>query len=160
MPVIIEDGSQVVGANSYASESDLELYADQIGVKLTQDSTELLLKSALYVETLVFKGYKLTKEQRMQWPRGGAEVDGWPVATTAIPSELIKLQNEVALLHNSGVDPMATPDRLTKKEKVGDIEVEYMGDKGSTMANIPLSVSRLSGKLTGGGSGVSFRVYR
>jgi len=151
MAVIVEDGSIVSGANSYADSLVLDVYADNIGVKITGDADELLLRAALWLATLNYIGQKLTKAQRQQWPRTGAIIDGFSVDTDEIPQELIDLQCEVALSIDGGADPMALIPRETKSEKVGPIEVEYK-DSSSSGIMAP-AIYDMAAKLTGGSAG-------
>lgn len=148
--IIIEDGTGVTGANSYASVTQLLDYAKETRSSIDCDASALLISAARYLETLNFIGTKAAKDNAMQWPRVGALIDGFYVNEDEIPSLLIKLQCEVAISIDNGVDPMATKARSTKKEKVGDIEVEYMD--GASDVEINPAINMLARKLVSGGS--------
>lgn len=159
MAIIIEDGSIVSGANSYASVIDLNNYATETGVLISGDTAELLAEAKRYVETLRFIGRKSTKDQTMQWPRYGAMIDGFHVETNEIPQSLISLQCEVALSIDAGVNPLSVVGRATKKEKVGDIEVEY--SDSASQVDVNPAISALSRKLTSGSvGGISLSLSR
>lgn len=159
MAIVVEDGSIVSGANSYASEAELTAYATARGVTLTAGTEELLLKAMDYLETLEYVGTKSTADQPLQWPRTGVYIDGYALSDDAIPQELKNAEMALAISIDSGVDPMATLERATKREKADVLEVEYM-DNASSVAIIT-SVNRLLRKLLAGGTGgSSYRVVR
>lgn len=146
MSTIVETGSIVTGANSYVSDADFATYASDRGITVTGTAAQLLLRAALYVEQLSFKGDKKTKAQRMQWPRYGVIIDGFSIESDEIPQQLIDLQCEVALAIDGGDDPLGTIDRSVKREKVDVIEVEYM-DNAAPFA-INRKIKALESKLT------------
>lgn len=152
MATTVEDGSIVTGANSYVSDADFAAYASDRGYTVTGTAAELLLRAALYVEQLSFKGDKKTKAQRMQWPRYNVEIDGFYIESDEIPQQLIDLQCEVALAIDGGDDPLSTIGRSVKREKVDVIEREFM-DNAAPFA-INRKIKSLESKLTrvrGGG---------
>jgi hypothetical protein len=160
MALVIEDGTGVVGANTYASSSDLTAYAALTDTAITGTNEVLLHSAKRYIETLRFIGRKASSTNEMQWPRVGAMIDGFYLESTEIPQLLIDLQCEVALSIDAGIDPLATKSRATKKEKVGDIEVEYMD--GASVVEINPSINALASKLIANGSlgGVSLSLSR
>lgn len=128
MPLIIEDGNIVTGANSYVSVADFETRLTDLGIFLTFENgtpEQLLLRAMDYIEAQNFQGYRYTKEQPLQWPRSGVVVDGFSVDTNEIPNCLPLALMEVAVAIDAGNDPLSVLGRETKREKVADIEVEY-----------------------------------
>jgi len=158
MSLTIETGAKVTGADSYASVSEFNTYVDQTGITLSGDEEELLRQAMAYIEGLAFKGYKLTKAQPLQWPRGNVILDGYYVDATEIPTLLKEAQMEVAIAVDQGNNPLAAIDRLTKREKVGEIEVEYMD--GASSATRLLAVQNKLKKLTLSNSGITVPVTR
>lgn len=158
MAILVEDGTIIAGANSYATTAYLETYAESMGESFTIDAEVLINKSALYVESLNHKGLKLTKGQSMQYPRKGVVIDGFAVLTTEIPTLLKTLQCEVAIAINAGNDPLSTIDRAVKREKVGPIEVEYADNAAPFAYN--RRISALERQLVGGVDGGTFEVTR
>jgi hypothetical protein len=124
--IIVEDGTQVSGANSYVSAADFATYAADRGVTVTGTDAELLITAMDYLEQQNFKGNQLTSTQALQWPRANVVIDGWYVAITAVPQLLVDAQCEVALGIDAGNNPLATVGRSTKQEVVGPISVTYM----------------------------------
>jgi hypothetical protein len=148
MAVTVETGAGVSGANSYVSEAELTAYATSIGKTLTGTAETLLIRAAYYTETLEFIGNKLTKAQRMQWPRSNVKLDGFDVEEDEIPETLKLLQMEVAISIDEGVDPTADPERLPIRNKVGEIEEEY-SDSGYLYQEMAPHILNLANKLIG-----------
>ncbi len=55
MAIVVEDGTQVAGANSYVSESDLTTYASDRGVALSETESVLIIKAMDYLNTLRYQ---------------------------------------------------------------------------------------------------------
>lgn len=163
MALIIEDGTGKTDAQSYASAATLTAYALARGITLTAaDDTAkeaLLVQGMDYIEQQPFKGYKYTDEQALQWPRGNVWIDGYSVAVDEIPQLLIDALCENAIGIDGGTNPLANVGRSIKKEKVGDIEVEYMdGARDTTyLAAAEAKLSKLLKVGTGGISAVTIR---
>lgn len=126
MAVIVEDGSGVAGANSYASEEQLQAWAGARGYTLTGDLSVLLVRSFDYIEAreprfVGFRTYGATS-----WPRTGVTLYGVPVAADAIPAQLIEAQCAMAVAADGqalqsaviSVGPIAS-------KSVGDVSVSY-----------------------------------
>jgi hypothetical protein len=125
MSVIVEDGSIVANSNSYVSETDLTAFATARGVTLSGDEEELLIQAMDYIESLSYKGLKKTRDQSLQWPRSGVYIDSYYLDNDVIPEELKKGLMQTAIAIDTGVGPQVTLGRKTKREKVGELEVEY-----------------------------------
>lgn len=130
MALTVEDGSGVTGANSYVSLSDARTFATGRGATLPADDTTLealLVKSMDYLESKrdLYRGTK-TYPDKLQWPRTDVQIDGLDVSTTTIPNELKNAQSQLAIELQT-VDPQQSRAEgpVTKREKVGDIDVEY-----------------------------------
>lgn len=158
MPIVVEDGSIVSGANSYVSEAELIAYAAARGITLTADPEILLIKAMDYLESLNYKGYKKTRLQPLQWPRCGVIIDCYCFPSDEIPQELKNAQMSLAISIDAGDDPLATQSQSVKREKVDVIEVEYMD--GSSSSPIIKSVNAALSKLLAGGGGNVLNVYR
>ncbi len=125
MAIIVEDGSVVLGANSYVSEADLTAYAAARGVALTAGTEQLLIQSMDYIESRQYQGTKSTNAQPLQWPRFGVFIDGWYQDQDEIPQLLQDSEMETAIAIDGGDDPMANQERETIRERVDVLEVEY-----------------------------------
>jgi hypothetical protein len=125
MAIIVETGEVVSGANSYVSEADLTSFATSRGVTLSGDEEELLIKAMDYIESLSYRGVKKTRDQGLQWPRAYVYIDSYYLNNDVIPEELKKGLMQTAIAIDTGVGPQVTIGRKTKREKVGELEVEY-----------------------------------
>lgn len=151
MAIIIEDGSNVTGANSYATEAQLATYATDRGVTVTGTAAVLLIKAMDALEAKNFIGSKANFDQALQWPRLGVQIDGYSIASDTIPDALVSAQIELALAIDGGTDPLANQTRQTTREKVGPIEIEYSSSARTTtyLAAAEAKLSGLVKKLTG-----------
>ena len=125
MALIIEDGSKVSGANSYATEAELTAYAAARGVTITGTAEQLMIKAMDYLEGKRFVGSKAASDQALQWPRYGVLIDGFYLSSDSMPENLKEAQMEIALALDADNDPLAVQGRETRREKIGDLEVEY-----------------------------------
>lgn len=151
MALIIENGSVVTGANSYVTGAEIDAFADARGITLTGDSEVLAIKAMDYIEAQLFQGNKYSEFQPLQWPRTDVIIDGYLNNTEDIPQLLKTAQIQVALSIDSGNDPSnSTYDAVTKREKVGELEVEY-ADR-PVESNVTKAVSLALKKLIIGGS--------
>ena len=151
MALVIEDGTQVAGANSYVTSTEIEAYADARGVTLTTDAEILAIKAMDFIESQTYLGTKYTSTQALQWPREGVYIDGYEVAVTDIPQELKNAQMAAALSIDSGTDPLSSVERGIKMQQVGDLKVEY--DEDGASVSISRSINAAMRKLLAGGSG-------
>ena len=113
MALVIEDGSQVTGAQSYATAGQLRAYALLRGVTLSATDSALepfLIQAMDYLEAKrgQYQGTKVTSTQALQFPRAGVAIDGWPIAIDEIPQTLIAAQCALAMEAASGNDLMPT----------------------------------------------------
>lgn len=102
MALIIENGTIVANANSYVSIAVLNDYLLSIGVTTTASDAvkeSYLILAMQYLEALrnKFKGSKVSSLQTLQWPRQYVQIDGFDLAITTIPTELIKAQCQLVV---------------------------------------------------------------
>lgn len=152
--IVIEDGSQVAGANSYVTEAELTTYATDRGLTLTGTPAVLLIQAMDYIEEQDFKGFKTSKEQPLQWPRYGVWIDGYDIASDVIPQLLKDCQMEAALATDAGNNPLSSVGREVKRQKLEGLEVEYMDGARFDTYNRALE-TKLQRLLKVGGSGLS-----
>lgn len=123
--IIVEDGSIVENANSYVTTNELQTYATDRGITLTNDLSELLIKASDYVESFSFKGIKYSATQSMQWPRSSVYIDSYLVDDDEIPQLLKNAQMATAVAIDEGNNPLATIIQNAKRKKVDTLEIEY-----------------------------------
>jgi len=158
--IIIEDGTVVPGANSYASEAELTTYAADRGITLTAATDVLLIKAMDYIESLSFIGTKYSKSQALQWPRSNVYIDGFYFVPTIIPPALKTGQIATALAIDSENSPLATVERATKREKVDVIEVEYMDNAAAQTIVKTITAALRKLLVNAGSSTTTFAVTR
>lgn len=135
MALILEDGTGVVGANSYVSVSEAGQWFTDTGrgsqwsVLLTPEKEAALVNGTMYTEqlySLTFQGSRLSREQGLSWPRSGVYLDGEQIPEDEIPVELKRAVMEYGLTSSSTPllpDPGSGSVKRTR-EKVGPIETE------------------------------------
>lgn len=152
MAIIVEDGTNVTGANSYVSTADLTEFATARGITLTDDPEQLLIQAMDYIETQQYQGTKLLFTQGLQWPRVNVWIDGWYNNANNIPKELKNGEMETAIAIDQGTAPDADVTRYAIREKVGELEVEYAANAPANTINKKIN-NWLYKLLAGGGSG-------
>lgn len=133
MPLTIEDGSNVVDANSYATRAEIIAYAAARGVTIADDAASdvFAIKAMDYIERQDFKGvptYGIPGvDQALQWPRDNVSYQGSYFEADAIPKLLKNAECEGAMLISQGIDlePNRAAEQSVKREKVGPLETEF-----------------------------------
>lgn len=139
MSIIVEDGTQVPGAESYVTTAFCDTYHsnrnNSAWVALSTSLKEGYLRQAMgYIQGVYrgkWKGVRVSALQALDWPRWGVEITdvtlgqiAYYVPYNEIPLELQYVQAELAWFAASGLlNPNLTQNVLTKK--VGPIEVQY-----------------------------------
>lgn len=132
--LVIEDGSVVANANTYASAADLVSFANFRGLSIPSDQTsqeQLLLKAMDYIEPLDWLGrrFKASRDQPLEWPRYDVIIEGWPVYMNEIPRQLIYLQCCVAIEYQSNeLLPTFLPNQhgsVASEEVEGVVRIAY-----------------------------------
>lgn len=137
MTLIVEDGSIVPNANSYAALSTVKTYAALRGVVLSNDDAVLepmVIKAMDYIESnrANFQGNKVSELQELQFPRSMVYVDGVLIPETTIPKCLIYALCQAVMEVANDVDLLpTTTEPAIRKEVVGPIETEYAVSLGS-----------------------------
>lgn len=142
MSLIVEDGSGMENAESYISVADADTYHSNLGnstwATLTTTVKEQLLRKATNYMVQVYRqswaGIRKNDTQSLDFPRylvpkydNGAMYSYYD--ENSVPKEVKDACCEFALKANtSALAPDL--DRLTKREKLGTLEVEYDTTKG------------------------------
>ena len=157
MALIVENGTGVAGANSYATTDAHRAYAAARGVVLGIDA-DIETKNALAIDYLEgkrnkFSGSKVNPLQALQYPRYGVSIDGYAMEQTYIPLELIKANSQLILEQQNGVNIMPTQNEPSiKSESIGPIKTEYAINPGSFFEPFIASVETLLEPLYKSGS--------
>lgn len=142
MSLIVEDGTGMATAESYISVADADIYHSNLGnaswATLTTTVKEQLLRKAtnymVQVYRLLWAGIRKNDTQSLDFPRylvpkydNGAMYSYYD--ENSVPKEVKDACCEFALKANTA-SLAPDLDRLTKREKIGTLEVEYDTTKG------------------------------
>ena len=129
MSLIVEDGTGVAGAISYASVEDARAYAAERGLVLPVDDAAvevLLVRACDYLESLEsqYKGVRTTPgTQALAWPRSLVFLFG---NATSIDDALIPTRLRQAAFDLQTADPQATgTGREVLSETIGPLSTTY-----------------------------------
>lgn len=155
LALVIEDGSGVSGANSYATITEIKNYAANRGVDLSSvDSSQIIGWAIVAMDMLEsfrdqFKGVKTAVVVSdftglLQWPRSiqlssavwsefttlvspNVQIDGIDVGPNEIPQLLKDAQCQLVIEQNNGISlrPTSSPNATVKLVKVGPITREF-----------------------------------
>lgn len=134
MALIIEDGTNVAGADAYASVTDCSAWADEYWDGSLSGSTSkkeaAIRRAVTYLDGLKWKGQRTYgRDQSLAWPREGVtDCEGSAIASDEIPDELIFAQHVLARVEfqkPGALSPSVNLSNVVKREKVDVIEVEY-----------------------------------
>lgn len=169
MALIVEDGSIVIGANTYVSSDYFQEYCEARAIESITFDDEALVESLLikamdFLESLRsrYGGYRVSHDQPLQFPREGLYIEGdyRPFPSDAIPSELKKGQCQAAveLVDN---DMMPTVgDTPVRQETIGPLTTIYATSATDPWAGpeFPKVMAWLQPLLVG--TNMPTRVYR
>jgi len=145
MALIIEDGTNVTGADSYATTDEFNTYwsdrgkSTAVSAATGTDKDRALRKAVDYMESNYsgrWKGVRANATQALAFPRSGlVDSDGYPIETTEIPRHLKPAQIEFAAAIIDGIDlqknVVAQGEIKRKRSKIDvlESETEYMGSQ-------------------------------
>lgn len=139
MAIVVEDGSVVAGANSYASVAQATTYltarnrAAAWTAKTTAEQEAALVQATDYLTQQYrgrWKGLRYSESQSLDWPRAEVTVPGYPVGWSIgvdeVPGEVNAATILLAERAIAGVLlPDTAPGAAVRRQKVGSLEVEY-----------------------------------
>lgn len=143
MALIVEDGTGLPDANSYATVEYANAYFSVRGVEQWEDADTSEKEAALVRATSGLDtkyrgkwiGQKRHAEQKLAWPRSQAigeddpltDEDGAPLPTDAVPALVMEAVCEVALIELSERFVQTTVDRagMVKRKKTDVLETEW-----------------------------------
>ncbi|AGN30439.1 hypothetical protein SXAG_00158 [Synechococcus phage S-CBS4] len=168
MALVVEDGSGLSGANSYATAAQADTYASDRGLSAwtgdTATKEAALIRATDYLEATyreAWLGYRATKTQALSWPRTNVEVDLYPIPADEVPVAVRNATIEMAIRALTE-DLLADQTQRVKREKVDVLEIEY-ADGSDATKRYPFVGRMLSPYIYGGsaeGGAFSTRVLR
>ena len=122
MALVVESGVGLENADSYISVEYADAYFNKRNSKtewdLVTEKEKAIIDAMDYIDTAFnYKGYKVNPNQSLEFPR---VINN----TVEFPTRLKNAVCELALKASSNT-LLADTERATKREKVGDIEIEY-----------------------------------
>lgn len=137
MALVIEDGSIVAGAESFATAAELVTYAANFGRTIPGDTTAqeaLLRRAALQMSAMSWKGGLVNELQALSWPRYGVYRDNWLVPSNTIPAQI--KAGQMALAAEIHADDQAPPElktgAVTEERVEGAVTVKYSQASNAT----------------------------
>ena len=136
MAIIVEDGSIVANANSFASEQEVRDFALARGVTLPGDAThpshllmQMMIQVMDYLNTIddgIWIGTRVSTTQPLPFPRVGVQINRRLVPSNTIPKELKDLQAAMVVMTEEGTD-IWDPERDSPlgKLQIGPIQAEF-----------------------------------
>lgn len=136
MPIVVEDGTCVAGANAFVSRQEFidfgALYYPATTIPDTEASDGAIVRTSLWLSSYpIWNGAKVCDcVNILAWPRSGVvDCDGCTFDSDSIP-EIIKQVTYIGslaeLVSPGALTPTITAGLQVKREKVDVIEVEYM----------------------------------
>ncbi|WP_025995772.1 DnaT-like ssDNA-binding protein [Pseudomonas viridiflava] len=147
--LIIEDGTGVAAAESYATAEELARYAVKFGATIPAEQVAqeaLLRRAALAMDGMTWKGRKSSSEQALAWPRREIRLDGENKPERYLPARIQYGQMALAAeIHADDIDPIDKRKGAVTKEKVdGAIEREYATISNTSSRLLPAAPDRPS----------------
>jgi len=158
--IIVEDGTNVAGANSYVSRADYIAYGAARGTTIedSEKADQNLINAMDYLNVQCVKGEVVFITQPLPFPRWKL-VDGDDEGPWTIPANIKLAQMQLALDVRNGIVllPSRSAEPQVKREKVGPIETEFFAPAGYA-PDIPLAAALLAPFQCG--QGFKLKTYR
>ncbi len=150
MSLIVEDGTAKADANTYVDSAGTfasdyaagHLYATSWTAASSENKEKAVRMATRVLDASVeWNGRPVTGSQALQWPRTGVSVNGWAVASNAIPTPLkaATMELAIALLTRDRTSDTAGSAE-TKKIGLGDgaLEIEFTEGSDPAAAKLPI----------------------
>lgn len=130
MALIIEDGTVITSANSFATDAEFVAYAALRNITIPSTEAErdvLQLKAVDFIIANEYKlqGSRVNSDQELPFPRYGVSLHGFYLASDKIPSTLKKAQFEAAILSQT-IDLLPSSQlQNIETEKLDTLEKSY-----------------------------------
>ena len=139
MALVIEDGSEIAGAQSFVTVAELDAYAllrnitTLPAVETEKEALLILGMDFINTQESKFQGARNTSTQILSFPRNGVSMFGFPFSSASVPQLVKDAQMQIAIEAVTNDLIPTGAGRETIREKVGEIEVEYSSVKGGTI---------------------------
>lgn len=165
MALLVEDGTGVVGAESYQTVAAADTYHSNLGnsawAALSTPVKEQSLRKATNYMTQEFqsrwKGYRIDADQALDFPRSSVIVFDSFIASNIVPEPVKNACAELALKANSGaLNPDSTQN--VKAKTIGPIKIEY--DQYSSQNKRYDSIEQMLAPYLTGSSGITVALVK
>jgi len=144
MALIIEDGSIVADANSYATAAELVAWAESVGETYPATEAEqeqLLLQSMFMFYEYCWAGTRVSSDQTLDFPRSSMLVNGFYFPSDEIPEDIKTAQMSWAITANTNdlfPSQSAGSGDVIEERVEGAITIKYeTGTSGRDIASDP-----------------------
>jgi hypothetical protein len=165
--LILEDGSLVVGANSFVSVAEVRAYAIARASDLAAFDDSAIeaaaIKSADYLRSLRhrFKGAELIAEQSLPFPRQYVFVAGFELPSNTVPQGIKDAACQLAIESANGAELQPTTNgQVTTKEKVGPLETTFAPNSAPDGTQLFAAATALLAPYMTGASGGGLSLLR
>lgn len=132
MALIVEDGTGLANAESYAAVADADTRLANLGMTdwallVTAEKEQALRRAAAYMEQAYrerWQGYRRKIDQALSWPRWWVTVDQFPISPDIVPPVVANACIDLALKAAAG-DLNADLERALVSKKTGPLEREW-----------------------------------
>ena len=133
---------------AYGTEEAFVQYTTDHGYVIPEGTTDAQIAAAMLRGSLVIDRYEPKFSgrrtggyaQALAWPRTGAMTYyGEAIPSDAIPQPIIDASYEASFLEliaPGTLSPVVTGNSIAKREKVGELEVEYAVSSGTSIADV------------------------
>jgi hypothetical protein len=129
----IETGAGLPNADSYASVAQADTRCAALGVTdwapRADADKEVALRNATQFMLATFRsrwaGRRVYQTQALDWPRWNVVVDGFPVLSTVVPTDVVNACIDLAVRAAGGTELMPDLERAIKQDTVGPLTTIY-----------------------------------
>ena len=165
MSLVVETGTGLADAESYASVAAADAQCARLGVSgwgdLTEEMKEIALRNATRFMLATYRtrwdGRRVYQAQALDWPRYDVCADGWSVLSTVVPPEVVSACIELAVRAGAGeqlLPDLETGNNQIKRDKVGPLETEFFEnsvDAGARFVAVDRMLAPYFGSTGGAG---------
>ena len=138
LALIVEDGTNVANANSYATLDQIAAFNAQRGITMPATSDAVVALATEAMDYLASYEFRLQGRrtfgslQSQAWPRSGVRVYGGKLPSSTIPKDIIDMQCALAGIATT-IDLYGNLDtRAITKEVIAGIETDYSATAGAS----------------------------
>lgn len=156
MTLIVEDGSGVTNANTYADIDTVDAYHAALG-QSTWTGTDAakeasILRAMRFIENQQYIGIKEDDDNSLEWPRWDAwDRNGYLILNDVVPQNIVNALCESALVELVSPNALRTTlvrGNAIKRQKVDVIETEYFASAAGRTSYDAITME-LGGYTTG-----------